>query len=162
NPTCCDDIWRIQYEPKLYVMGQIVNRKTKEPVTHVVAKMVNESGDMKTYNSEDGQFQFALSRGHNYELSADKLNFTTETESVSTQGVKRSDADDTVNITIYVDSFSFDENFALNDIEYDYDKASLRPTAAASLEKLLKLMRNNQSIEVQILSYTDSKGAPSY
>jgi len=162
NPTCCDDIWRIQYEPKLYVMGTVVNRKTKEPVKEVVAKMVNEAGELKTYNSEDGQFQFAMSRGHNYEISADKPSFTTETESVSTQSVKRSDADDTVNVTIYVDSFYLDQDFALNDILYDYDKASLRTASAASLEKLLKLMRENPSIDIQIYSYTDSKGSDAY
>lgn len=162
NPTCCDDIWRIQYEPKLYVMGKVVDKKTKKPVTEVVVKMVNELGDLKTFNSTDGEFQFPLTRGHNYEVSADKLYYTTETESVSTQGVKRSDADDTVMLTIYVDSFYLDQDFALNDILYDYDKANLRSESAASLERLRKLMKDNPSIDVQIYSYTDSKGSASY
>lgn len=162
NPTCCDDIWRVQYEPRLVVLGKVINRKTKQPVTEVVAKMVNEAGDLKSFNSEDGQFEFALSRGHSYEISADKPNFTTSTESVSTQNVRRSDPDDTINVVVYIDSFSIDQDFALNDIEYDFNKATLRPKAAASLEKLLKLMKNNPSIEVQILSYTDSKGTAAY
>src|SRR5690606_36318214 len=36
NPTCCDDIWRILYEPKIYAMGKVVNQKTQEPVGEVV------------------------------------------------------------------------------------------------------------------------------
>ena len=28
NPTCCNDIWRIQYEPKLAIMGKVVSKKT--------------------------------------------------------------------------------------------------------------------------------------
>jgi outer membrane protein OmpA-like peptidoglycan-associated protein len=162
NPTCCDDIWRIQYEPKVYAMGKVLDKKSQEPIGQVVVKMVDESGNLKTFNSEDGQFQFLTSRGHNYELTADKPSYVSTHASVSTEGIKRSDPDDTVFVTIYMDSFYIDQDFRLDNILYDYDKASLRPESAASLEKLTSLMKDNPSIDIQIFSYTDSKGTAEY
>lgn len=162
NPTCCDDIWRIQYEPKIYAMGKVLDQKTQKPVAQSVVKMVDEAGNIKTYNSEDGEFQFLTSRGHNYVLTADKPSYTSTRATVSTEGIKRQDPDDTVFVTIYVDSFAIDASFELTNILYDYDKASLRPEAAASLEKLTTLMKDNPSLDIRIFSYTDSKGSDAY
>jgi len=72
NPTCCDDIWRIQYEPRLMVIGKIIDRKTNEPMTDAVAKIVDQNGDMRTYNSADGNFGFSMSRGKAYVITGDK------------------------------------------------------------------------------------------
>ncbi len=162
NPTCCDDIWRIQYEPKVYAMGKVLDQKSQQPVNEVVVKMVDEAGNLKTYNSADGQFQFLTARGHNYSLTADKPGYISTSASVSTENIRRQDPDDTVFVTIYVDDFKIDEDFELNNILYDYDKATLRPEAAASLEKLTDLMKNNPSIDVQIYSHTDGKGTDAY
>ncbi len=162
NPTCCDDIWRIQYEPKVYAMGKVLDQKSQQPVGQVVVKMVDEAGNLKTFNSEDGQFQFLTARGHNYSLTADKMGYISTSASVSTENIRRQDPDDTVFVTIYVDSFQIDQDFELTNILYDYDKATLRPEAAASLEKLTDLMKNNPSIDVQIFSHTDGKGSDAY
>lgn len=162
NPTCCDDIWRIQYEPKIYAMGKVLNKKTQKPVSQVVVKMVDEAGNLKTYNSEDGQFQFMTPRGHTFEISGDKEGFVSTHADVSTENMKRSDPDDTVWVTVYMDSLQIDREFRLDNILYDYDKASLRPESAASLQKLVSLMKDNPSVDIQIYSYTDSKGNADY
>lgn len=162
NPTCCDDIWRIQYEPKVYAMGKVLDQKTQRPVGQVVVKMVDDAGNLRTYNSEEGTFQFLTARGHNYVLTADKQNYVSTRATVSTENIRRQDPDDTVFVTIYVDSVMIDTDFELVNILYDYDKASLRPESAASLEKLTTLMNDNPSLDVQIFSYTDSKGTPAY
>ncbi|WP_118974143.1 OmpA family protein [Taibaiella koreensis] len=162
NPTCCDDIWRIQYEPKIYAMGKVLDQKSQRPVAQSVVKMVDEAGNLKTYNSEDGQFQFLTARGHNYVLTADKAGYLSTKATVSTEGIKRQDPDDTVFVTIYVDSFAIDKDYEMANILYDYDKATLRPESAASLEKLTELMKNNPSLDVKIFSYTDSKGTDAY
>src|SRR5690606_12550957 len=121
NPTCCDDIWRIQYEPKVYAMGKVLNKKNQKPVTNVVVKMVDEAGNLKTYNSTDGQFQFLTSRGHTYEITGDKNSFVSTHADVSTENILRSDPDDTVWVTVYMDSLQIDREFRLDNILYGYD-----------------------------------------
>jgi outer membrane protein OmpA-like peptidoglycan-associated protein len=162
NPTCCDDIWRIQYEPKLYAMGKVLNQKNQQLVTQAVVKMVDEAGNVKTYNSEDGQFQFSIARGHNYVLTGDKAGYTTTRATVSTEAIKRQDPDDTISVTIYMDSIHINGEYIMHNILYDFDKATLRPESAGELEKLTTLMKDNPSLDVKIFSYTDAKGTDAY
>lgn len=162
NPTCCDDIWRIQYEPKLYVIGQIKNRATQELMEEVTAKMVDETGDMKTFNSEDGNFDFNLRRGHSYVFTGDKQGYKTSSIQISTMDVKRTDDDDTVRITIYMDEIQPDYVFEVHNVYYDYDKASLRPESVASLDTLVNFMQINPSFNVEVYSFTDAHGSDEY
>lgn len=162
NPTCCDDIWRIQYEPQLAAQGKVLSQKTQQPVTDVVVKMVDENGNIKTFNSTDGNFDFRTARGHNYVITADKQNHTSTRAVINTQNKKRTDKDDTVKVVIYVDEVTMNENFSLDNILYSYDDAKLLPESAATLEKLIDFLKDNPSLDIEIHSHTDSKGDATY
>lgn len=162
NPTCCDDIWRIQYEPKLVVTGKVVDRATQEPLTEVAVKMVDENGEMKTFNSEDGKFAFNLMRGHSYVITGDREQYASTRASVNTMDVKRTDPDDTVSVTIYMDELVPTYTFSVSNIYYDYDKDALRPESVASLDTLVQFLTDNPSFTVEIYSFADAKGNPEY
>jgi len=160
NPTCCNDIWRIQYEPKLVMLGKVISKKTNDLMPQTVVKMIDQKGEMTTYNSEDGNFMFNMSRGHSYVVTGDKPGYTSTRASVSTMEIKRSDPDDTVYVTIYLDSIK--NSFKVSNIFYDYDKATLRPESVSSLDSVIHFLQDNPSITVEIYSYTDSKGRDEY
>ena len=160
NPTCCNDIWRIQYEPRLVVIGKVLSKKTQELETQTVVKMIDQKGEMNTYNSEDGNFLFNMARGHSYVITGDKPGYTSSRASVSTMEIKRSDPDDTVMVTIFLDSIK--NSFSVSNIYYDYDKATLRPESVTSLDSVVNFLKDNPSISVEIYSYTDSKGTQEY
>ena len=50
----------------------------------------------------------------------------------------------------------------LNNIFFDFDKATLRPLSNVELKNLVKLMQNNPTIKVEISGHTDSKGSIAY
>jgi outer membrane protein OmpA-like peptidoglycan-associated protein len=162
NPTCCDDIWRIQTEPQLQVLGKVINTKTQKQMGDVVVKMVDENGALRTYNSTDGAFQFNLARNHNYVFTGDKSHFASTRAQVSTDGIKRSDADQTVNVTIYLDSVTLNGSFRVANVFYDFNKADLRPESIASLDSLAAFMKDNPSLTVDIYSFADSIGNDEY
>jgi outer membrane protein OmpA-like peptidoglycan-associated protein len=162
NPTCCDDIYRIQYEPKLGVYGKVVNKKTNELISSVVVKMVDESGELTTFNSTDGKFLFNISRGHAYVFTGDKPEFTSSHVDISTLNTKRTDPDHRDTVTIYMDSITIDYRFRVSNILYDYDKSELRAESVASLDSLIGFMKDNPSLTVEINSFTDSKGDDQY
>lgn len=160
NPTCCNDIWRVQYEPRLVVIGKVLDKKTQQQLTQTVVKLTNQKGDMNTYNSEDGNFLFNMLRNNSYVVTADKPGYTSSRATVSTMSVKRSDPDDTITVTIYLDTIK--KAFHVNNIYYDYDQATLRSESVASLDTLVNFMKDNPSISVEIYSFTDGKGTPEY
>lgn len=160
NPTCCDDIWRVQFEPKLVVLGKVVDRKTQQLMNEVVVKMTDQQGDMKTFNSADGNFGFNIARSKAYVITADKQGYSSTRATVNTMDVKRTDPDDTVNVTIYVDEIR--HPFSVSNVFYDYDKATLRPESVASLDSVVLFMKDNPSLSVEIYSFTDGKGTDKY
>lgn len=160
NPTCCDDIWRIQYEPKLMVRGRVVDCESKESVSDIVIKMVDENGELKTYNSTDGEFAFNMLRSHTYVITGDKTGYSSTRATINTSDVKRSDPDDTALITICVSEIR--NVFRVSNVYYDYDRASLRPESIASLDSLVNFMADNPSLSVEIYSFADAKGKDAY
>ncbi len=160
NPTCCNDIWRIQNEPKLTIIGKVLSKKTNDLMPQSVVKMIDQKGEINTFQSEDGNFLFNMARGHSYILTGDKPGYTSSRASVSTMEIKRSDPDDTVMVTIYLDSIK--NSFSVSNIYYDYDKATLRPESVASLDSVVHFLVDNPSISVEIYSYTDGKGGDDY
>ncbi len=162
NPTCCDDIWRIQYEPKLVVIGKVVDRKTSQLMNEVVVKMVDQNGDLKTFNSTDGNFLFNISRSKSYVLTGDRQSYASSRATVNTMDVKRTDPDDTVTVTIYMDEITPVYTFSVSNVYYDYDKADLRPESVASLDSVVAFLKDNPSFNVEVYSFTDGKGKDDY
>ena len=160
NPTCCNDIWRVQNEPRLVVMGKVVSKKSQQLIPQAVVKMTDQKGELSTYSSEDGNFLFQMSRNKSYVITADKAGYTSSRATVSTMSVKRSDASDTVNVTIFLDSIQ--QSFYVSNIYYDYDQATLRPESVASLDTVVAFMKDNASISIEIYSFTDGKGTAEY
>lgn len=162
NPTCCDDIWRIQYEPRLIVLGKAIHRQSQSAMTDVVVKMVDQNGDMKTFNSADGEFMFNLSRGKAYVFTGDKSGYASTRATVNTMDVRRTDKDDTIQVTIYLDEITPVYTFQVSNIFYDYDKSDLRPESVSSLDSVANFMKDNPSLNVEIYSFADAKGTDKY
>jgi outer membrane protein OmpA-like peptidoglycan-associated protein/tetratricopeptide (TPR) repeat protein len=160
NPTCCDDIWRVLYEPKLVVVGKVLDRKSQQMMENVAVKMVDQKNELKTYNSSDGTFGFNMTRGNTYVITGDKAGYSSTRATVSTMDVKRTDPGDTVTVVIYMDTIS--NGFMVSNVYYDYDKATLRPESIASLDSLVNFMKDNPSLSVEIYSFADAKGADEY
>ena len=160
NPTCCDDIWRIQYEPRLIVMGKVVDCDSKALMTDLVVKMVDDKGEMKTYNSTDGNFAFNMSREHTYVITGDKQGFSSTRATVNTSDVKRTDPDDTAFVTICLSTIS--SGFRVSNVYFDYDMSTLRAESVASLDSLVNFMKDNPSLSVEVYAFTDSKGTDAY
>ncbi|RZK37129.1 MAG: OmpA family protein [Pedobacter sp.] len=49
-----------------------------------------------------------------------------------------------------------------SNIYYDFDKSNIRPDAAIELDKLVKIMKDNPTIWIELGSHTDSRGNDKY
>lgn len=50
----------------------------------------------------------------------------------------------------------------LNNVFYDFDKATLRPESSTELDALVQLLKDNGKLRIELGSHTDDKGADDY
>lgn len=52
--------------------------------------------------------------------------------------------------------------FVLENIFYDFDKYNIRKDAAVILDQLVRTMRDNPTLRIELSSHTDSRGSHAY
>jgi outer membrane protein OmpA-like peptidoglycan-associated protein len=95
-------------------------------------------------------------------ITGDKARFTTTRATVNTMDVKRTDPDDSVVVTIYMDSIDMNRAFRVSNVYYDFNKATLRSESMGSLDSLVYFMKDNPSLSVDIYSFADAIGNEQY
>jgi outer membrane protein OmpA-like peptidoglycan-associated protein len=81
------------------------------------------------------------------------------TDQISTKGLKYSQdfyAD------FVVEPIVIDKPIVLENIYYDFDKWDIRPDAAKELDKLVKLLKDNPEIDIEMGSHCDVRGSDQY
>ena len=69
---------------------------------------------------------------------------------------------DNINEKIELKPMETGREFKLNNILYDFDKATLRPESVVELDRLVIILNEQATIKVEISSHTDFKGSDAY
>ena len=147
--------------PKFNLIGFAHKKGSKEPVGGVNVLITNDdTGEELTATSDQsGNFKIKLATESEYSLLCTKMGCFSRTDVVSTKGLKYSEdfyAD------FEVEEIVIDKPIVLENIYYDFDKWNIRPDAAVELNKLVKLLKDNPNIDIEMGSHTDSRGSDRY
>ncbi|MCM1319649.1 MAG: OmpA family protein [Muribaculaceae bacterium] len=144
-------------ELNISISGWVVD-KDDEPVPNAIIRIVGDDGsNQKEVARDDGSYSFRLSRGVKYVMMAGAkgyLNVKQEFESDSAE----EDAEYSVDFVLS----SISKPNVVENIFYDFDKATLRPESKASLDELAQMLRDNPNITIEMGSHTDRKGSDEY
>lgn len=130
----------------------------EEPVPNAVIRIVGNDGTIqKTAARPDGSFSFPLQRGVSYVMMAGakgylnaRQQFTADTAAV--------DAEYEVDFMLA----SLSKPNIVENIFYDFDKATLRPESTQALDELVQLLKDNPHITIEMASHTDRIGTEGY
>lgn len=130
----------------------------EEPVPNAVIRIVGNDGTIqKTAARPDGSFSFPLQRGVSYVMMAGakgylnaRQQFTTDTAAL--------DAEYEVDFMLA----SLSKPNIVENIFYDFDKATLRPESTQALDELVQLLKDNPHITIEMASHTDRIGTEEY
>lgn len=130
----------------------------EEPVSNAVIRIVGNDGSIqKTAARPDGSFTFPLQRGVSYVMMAGakgylnaRQQFTADTAAV--------DAEYEVDFMLA----SLSKPNIVENIFYDFDKATLRPESTQALDELVQLLNDNPNITIEMASHTDRIGSEEY
>ena len=142
---------------KITISGWVVD-KDDEPVPNAVIRIVGDDGsNQKEVARDDGSFRFRLERGVKYVMMAGAkgyLNVKQEFES----DMAEEDADYGVDFVLA----AIDKPQVVENIFYDFDKATLRPESKTALDEMIRMLQDNPNVTLEMSSHTDRHGSDSY
>jgi outer membrane protein OmpA-like peptidoglycan-associated protein len=149
-------------KPLAIVKGTVKDAYGNVPKDVVIVVSDNETGEVVgTYipNSKTGNYLFILPPGANYNISYEAEGYLFKSENIDIP----EDANYfQINKAIELEPIQIGSKIVLNNIFFDFDKATLRDISKTELEKLTKLMEINSKISVEISGHTDAKGNEDY
>lgn len=157
-----DDIYSFieQERIRLILKGKAFNKETNSPLANAVVTIKGGNGTpIKVQTNDDGSFKFDLEENADYDLIAERTNFRSATANFTTKGLTNTKA---IEQLVYLSPIVVDQPIRIENIYYDFDKANIRPDAAKELDKLVKIMKENPTIWIELGSHTDSRGNDQY
>ena len=153
-----DNIYSFEYpEIKVTISGMVLD-KDEEPVPNAIIRIVGDDGsNQKEVARDDGSFRFKLERGVKYVMMAGAqgyLNVKQEFES----DMEEEDADYEVDFILA----AIHKPQVVENIFYDFDKASLRPESKEALDEMAQMLRDNPNVTIEMGAHTDRKGSDEY
>jgi outer membrane protein OmpA-like peptidoglycan-associated protein/Tol biopolymer transport system component len=150
-------------ETPLTLMQGVVNDESGKVAQDVVITVTdNVSGQVVGVyrsNNKTGKFLFILVPGKNYNITYQAKGHLFNSENMEIP--KQSNYYE-INRAVSLNPIQVGSKIVLNNIFFDFDKATLRPLSNVELKNLLMLMKSNPNMKVEISGHTDSKGSAEY
>lgn len=137
----------------------LVQLSTGENAKDISILLVNldnsEKESMWVANNE--YYEFCIEPSANYSLRIEKKDYFAQTIKFTSQ-----DDQPIALENIELNKIEIDKAIKLDNIYYDLGKSNIRSDAARELDKLVKLLKDNPTIEIELSSHTDSRGSDVY
>lgn len=159
------DIFRIKLpgtvkpNPVVLVSGKVLNAKTKEPImTEIKYEILSDGSEAGIARSEpvNGEYKIVLPSGKNYGYRAIAHGFYAVSENLDVTDLKEYKE---MERNLYLAPIEVNEVVRLNNIFFEFGKSILKLESFSELNRVVKLMNENPSIEIEISGHTDNVGA---
>ena len=141
----------------VFVEGWVLDRD-EEVVENAIIRIVGKDGtNEKLFAKKDGTYRLELARGMEYVMMANAPGFLNQKQTLTTPTDEKSE-------TFYVDFSlaSITKPVLIENIFYDFDKATLRKESQKSLDELIDLLNDNPNVTIELMAHTDRKGSEAY
>ncbi len=149
-------------EQNTILEGVILDEVTLTPLQATIEITDNSKNEILASfesNSTSGAYLISLKPGKNYGITVSKKDylFHSENFNIPEDAMARKIKKD-----ILLKKLEVGSKIVLNNIFYDFNKATLRPESIAELERLHRLMEESASLKIEISGHTDNIGTASY
>jgi OmpA-OmpF porin, OOP family len=155
----CYDIYEFDNEPiEFDLSGVVYDQETGLPIQSALVTMKNVHEDEEPLyfiTDENGAYSTPVKGGADFFMKAQKQKYLASAASLSTAG--------------YTESHHFKQDFELphipvddvtiEGIEYDLNKATLRPASKIILDKIYDFLVLNDNLSIEINAHTDTRGS---
>lgn len=157
-----DRLYEFTKKPPTFYLYGISREKGGTKRVPGVTVSITRASDNKVFkmvSDDKGEFKMKLQPEEEYYLVCTKEGCFTRTDNISTKGLKISQ---NFYADFEVEEIVINKPIVLENIYYDFDKWDIRKDAAIELNKLVKLLKDNPTIEIEMGSHTDARGTDKY
>ena len=136
----------------------IVSDVDENPIEDAVVRIVGKDGlNEKVLAKKDGTYRVELERDIKYVMMASARGYLNQNFELKTGPEEK-------NETYVVDFFlsPISRPVVIENIFYDYDKATLRPESKKALDDMIKMLNDNPNVTIELGAHTDRKGSDRY
>ena len=117
----------------------------------------NDGTNLKLSVKMDGSFEQVVEPGVDYVMLATCPGFLNHKEEISIRPTEKSEEH-----VLQFPLASIRVPVLIDNIFYDFDKATLRPESSAALDELVKMLQENPNITIELSAHADYRGSASY
>ncbi|MDL2241547.1 OmpA family protein [Bacteroidales bacterium OttesenSCG-928-L03] len=140
-----------------YVDGWILNRNEEE-IEEAKVRIVGKDGTNEQMIARaDGTYYMEVKPGVEYVMMGSAPGYLNQRQTLV---VPEQEKSETFYVDFYLNSISKPE--VIDNIFYDFDKASLRPESKNALDTLIMMLEDNPNITIELMAHTDRKGSAEY
>ena len=143
----------------LWIKGKVFDKKTTKGLPSAV-----ELTDLKTkeiisrvQTDETGNYLITLPVGKDYAFNVNRRGYLFFSENFP---LSQKSPDSTYNIDIPLQPLEANAAIILKNIFFDVNKYELKPESQVELDNIVKLMKDNPALKIQINGHTDNVGKP--
>lgn len=152
---------RIRYRSN-YVKGVVRDKHTREPLAasiELINLETNETESLVSSDSVSGAYLIVLTQGAEYALYVNKKQYLFR--SLNFNYSTREDFQPII-LDIDLEKATEGTTAVLQNIFFDVDKFDLKEKSVTELQKILRFLKENPSLRVEISGHTDNSGSEAY
>lgn len=158
----CYDIYEFDNEPISFdISGYVFDTETNEVIPNALVTIKDVHGNIDPFfviTDEKGYYFTPLQEDMEYFFKAQKNKYFGDAASIATKGKTET--------THFQQDFFLSKipegEIVIEGIEYDFNKATLRPKSIEIMSKIYDLLMLNDNLAIEINSHTDCRGSDKY
>ena len=141
----------------IFIEG-IVSDVDENPIEDATVRIVGKDGlNEKVLAKKDGTYRVELERDIRYVMMASARGYLNQNFELKTGPEENNE---TYIVDFYLSPIS--KPVVIENIFYDFDKATLRPESQKALDEMIKMLNDNPNVTIELGAHTDRKGSDQY
>lgn len=141
----------------IFIEG-IVFDVDENPIEDATVRIVGKDGlNVKVPAKKDGTYRVELERDIRYVMMASARGYLNQNFELKTGPEEKNE---TYIVDFYLSPIS--KPVVIDNIFYDFDKATLRPESQKALDEMIKMLNDNPNVTIELGAHTDRKGSDQY